>query len=68
MTHVFMQAISKGALQPRHLIAGIELHEPDDRMLVLRCKGKVIATYPAKGVKVEEIRKDADDFLGRIGK
>ena len=63
-----MQAISKGALQPRHLIAGIELHEPDDKMLVLRCKGEVIATYPAKGVRVEEIRKDADEYLERMEK
>lgn len=68
MTHVFSQAILKGALTPYHLINGVELHEPDDKMLVLRCKGEVINTYPAKGVTVEQIRKDADEFLERIGK
>jgi hypothetical protein len=60
---IFSQAILKGALLPAHLAAGIELYEPDDHILVLRCKGKVIATYASTGVLVEEIRKDATEFL-----
>jgi hypothetical protein len=68
MTHVFIQAIQKEALLPIHLAKGIELYEPDDRILILRCKGEVINTYPAKGVTVEQIRKDADEYLERIEK
>lgn len=63
MTHIFMQAILKGALLPAHLTAGIELYEPDDHLIVLRCGGEVIATYSASGAKVEEIRKDATEWL-----
>lgn len=60
---VFMQAILKGALLPEHIAQGVELFEPDDHMLVLRCKGEVIATYASTGAKIEEIRKDTDEWL-----
>lgn len=60
---LFSQAILKGALLPAHLAAGIELFEPDDHMLVLRCKGEVIATYSSIGVRVEQIRNDANEWL-----
>lgn len=60
---VFMQSVLKGALLPVHVAAGIELYEPDDHMLVLRCKSEVIATYSATSVKVEEIQKDATEWL-----
>jgi hypothetical protein len=62
---IFSQAILKGALLPAHLTAGIELYEPDDHLLVLRCKGEVIATYASTGALVNEIRKDASEFLAK---
>ena len=58
-----MQAVLKGALLPAHIAARIELYELDDHLLVLRCKGEVIATYSAIGVRVEEIQKDATEWL-----
>ena len=64
---MMMQAILKGALLPIHLAAGIELNE-DDHLLVLRCKGEVIATYASTGARVEEIRKDATEWLERKAK
>lgn len=60
---IFAQAILKGALLPAHLAAGIELHEPDDHISVLRCAGEVIATYASTGVKVDTIRNDATEWL-----
>lgn len=63
---IFSQAILKGALLPAHLTAGIELYEPDDHLLVLRCKGEVIATYASTGALVEEIRKDATEWLEKM--
>ena len=65
---IFSQAILKGALLPAHLAAGIELYEPDDHLLVLRCKGEVIARYASTGAKVSEIQKDATEWLERKGK
>ena len=61
---IFSQAILKGALLPAHIAAGIELYEPDDHILVLRCKGEVIATYASTGALVSEIRKDAYRVAG----
>jgi len=63
--NIFSQAILKGALLPAHLAAGIELYEPDDHLLVLRCKGEAIATYPSTGVFVTKIREDATEWLER---
>lgn len=60
---IFSQAVLKGALLPAHLAAGIELFEPDDHLLILRCGGEVIATYSAIGVKVDTIRNDASEWL-----
>lgn len=62
---IFSQAILKGALLPAHLAAGIELYEPDDHLLVLRCKGEVIATYSSIGARVSEIQRDANTWLAR---
>lgn len=60
---IMMQAILKGAITPAMIAYGIELYEPDDHLLILRCKGEVIATYSSTGVKVETIRNDAADWM-----
>lgn len=60
---IYMQAILKGAIPPACIAAGIELYEPDDHLLVLRCKGEVIATYSSIGVRIEEIQNDAAEWL-----
>ena len=68
MNHVFMQTILKGGITPYHLINGIVLEEVSDEMLALKRDGKIIMPYHATGVKIQVIRKDADEFLERIGK
>lgn len=68
MNHVFQQAILTEALTPTHLINGIVLEEVNDKMIASKKDGKIIIPYHATGVKKEVIRKDADEFLKRIGK
>lgn len=64
---VFTQAIMAGALTPTHLINGIVLEEINDEMIALKQDGKIIAPYHAHSVRIQVIRKDADEFLERIG-
>ena len=68
MNHVFQQIILKGGITPYHLINGITLEEISDEMLALKKDGKIITPYSARGAKVQMIRKDADEYLERIGK
>jgi hypothetical protein len=68
MTHIFSQAILKGALTPIHLINGITLEELNDEVLALKQNGKIITPYHARDVRVQVIRRNADEFLERIGK
>ena len=58
-----LPTVLNGCLLESHREAGIELYEPDDHLLVLRCKGEVIATYSSISVRIEEIRKDATEWL-----
>lgn len=58
-----LPTVLSGYLLESHRKAGIELYEPDDHILILRCKGEVIATYASTGAFVEEIRKDATEWL-----
>ena len=68
MNHVFQQIILKGGITPYHLINGLVLEEMNDEMLALKQDGKIIMPYHATGVRIQVIRKDADEFLERIGK
>ena len=63
-----LPTILKGALLQQHIDKGLELYEPDDRLLVLRHGGNVINTYHVKTVAIQQIRKDAYEYLERIGK
>ncbi len=65
---VFQQAILKGGITPNHLINGLTLEEVNDEMLALKQNGKIVMPYHAKGVNVQTIRQDADEYLERIGK
>ncbi len=68
MNHVFQQVISKGGITPYHLINGLTLEEVNDEMLALKQDGKIIMPYHAHGVRIQVIRKDADEYLERMGK
>ena len=56
------ESVLNGCLLQSHKEAGIELYTPDDHIVVLRCKGEVIATYSATSATISEIRKDATDW------
>jgi len=66
--HIFQQAILKGALTPTHLINGLTLGEVNDKVIALKKDEKIVMPYHATGVKIQVIRKDADEYLERIGK
>ncbi len=65
---IFEQSIEKQALLPIHLAKGIELCESDPDTLVLKYGDEIIARYSSTGAFADQIRKDADDYLGRINK
>ena len=68
MSHVFQQAILKGALTPQHLINGIVLEEINSEMIASKKDGKIIMPYHATGARIQVIRNDADEFLERLSR
>lgn len=60
---VFTQAVLKGALDPRHIAAGLWLDE-DDHGLVLKDVDKVVGAWGIY-VMISNIRRVADDYLSR---
>lgn len=60
-----LDTVLKGCLLQQHIAAGLEIHEVDDHLVILRHpkSREVIATYSGTGVRVEAIRSDATEWL-----
>ncbi len=54
--------IINGTLSPKHREASLELIE-DDHTIELKHDSEIIARFSATGVKIQEIYKEADEWL-----